>query len=68
MTVCVGMHVHRKCSQVAIIDEAGDQQRNRNVGNDPTKLVPVVDKEGWLSRLTPTVAHITKLTNLGTAP
>jgi hypothetical protein len=31
MTVCVGMDVHRKRSQVAVVDDAGDQQRNRNV-------------------------------------
>jgi hypothetical protein len=29
----VGMDVHRKRSQIAIIDAAGDQQRNRNVPN-----------------------------------
>jgi hypothetical protein len=42
MTVYVGMDVHRKRSQVAIIDAAGDQQRNRNLANDPAKLVPVL--------------------------
>jgi hypothetical protein len=42
MTVYVGMDVHRKRSQVAVLDDAGDQQRNRNVPNDPTKLVPVL--------------------------
>jgi hypothetical protein len=36
------MDVHRKRSQVAIVDEAGDQQRNRNVANDPAKLVPIL--------------------------
>jgi hypothetical protein len=40
MTVYVGMDVHRKRSQVAIIDAAGVQQRNRNLANDPAKLVP----------------------------
>jgi hypothetical protein len=39
MSVYVGMDVHRKRSQIAIVDEAGDQQRNRNVPNDPVKLV-----------------------------
>jgi len=42
MTVYVGMDVHRKRSQVAIIDAAGAQQRNRNLANDPAKLVPVL--------------------------
>jgi hypothetical protein len=40
MNVYVGMDVHRKRSQIAIVDEAGDQQRNRNLANDPAKLVP----------------------------
>src|SRR5215204_5106614 len=42
MTVYVGMDVHRKRSQVAIVDEAGVPQRNRNVPNAPAKLVPVL--------------------------
>jgi transposase len=42
MSIYVGMDVHRKRSQVAIVDEAGDQQRNRNVANDPAKLVPIL--------------------------
>src|SRR5215211_4587985 len=42
MTVYVGMDVHRKRSQVAIVDDAGVQQRNRNLANDPAKLVPVL--------------------------
>jgi hypothetical protein len=42
MNVYVGMDVHRKRSQIAIVDEAGDQQRNRNVPNDPAKLVPIL--------------------------
>jgi transposase len=42
MGVYVGMDVHRKRSQVAIMDAAGVQQRNRNVPNDPTKLVPIL--------------------------
>jgi transposase len=42
MTVYVGMDVHRKRSQVAIVDAAGAQQRNRNVANDPVKLVPIL--------------------------
>jgi hypothetical protein len=42
MSVYVGMDVHRKRSQVAIVDDAGAQQRNRNLPNDPAKLVPVL--------------------------
>jgi len=42
MTVYVGMDVHRKRSQVAIVDAAGVPQRNRNLANDPAKLVPVL--------------------------
>ena len=42
MTVYVGMDVHRKRSQVAIVDDAGAQQRNRNLANDPAKLVPIL--------------------------
>jgi transposase len=40
--VYVGMDVHRKRSQVAIVDAAGAQQRDRNLANDPAKLVPVL--------------------------
>jgi len=36
------MDVHRKRSQVAIVDDAGVQQRNRNLANDPAKLIPVL--------------------------
>jgi hypothetical protein len=36
------MDVHRKRSQVAVVDEAGNQQRNRNVPNDPAKLIPIL--------------------------
>jgi hypothetical protein len=35
MRVCVGMDLHRKRSQVAIVDAAGVQQRNRDPTNDP---------------------------------
>jgi transposase len=41
MTVYVGMDVHRKRSQVAIVD-AGEQQRNRNLANDPATLIPIL--------------------------
>ena len=42
MSIYVGMDVHRKRSQVAVVDDAGIQQRNRNVPNHPTKLVPIL--------------------------
>src|SRR4029453_11967202 len=42
MSIYVGMDVHRKRSQVAVLDDAGGQQRNRNVPNDPAKLIPVL--------------------------
>src|SRR5215218_5089814 len=42
MSIYVGMDVHRKRSQVAIVDAAGVPQRNRNLANDPAKLVPVL--------------------------
>ena len=42
MRVYVGMDVHRKRSQIAVVDAAGDEQRNRNVPNDPVKLVPIL--------------------------
>jgi transposase len=42
MTVDVGMDLHRKRSQIAIVDAAGVPQRNRNLANDPAKLMPVL--------------------------
>jgi transposase len=42
MNVYVGMDVHPKRSQVAIVDDAGVPQRNRNLANDPAKLIPVL--------------------------
>jgi hypothetical protein len=42
MNVYVGMDVHRKRSQIAVVDAAGGEQRNRNVSNDPVKLVPIL--------------------------
>jgi transposase len=42
MSIYVGMDVHRKRSQVAIVDDAGVRQRNRNLANDPAKLTPVL--------------------------
>jgi hypothetical protein len=34
MTVYVGMDVHGKRSQIAVVDDAGVPQRNRNLAND----------------------------------
>ena len=42
MNVYVGMDVHRKRSQIAVLDAVGDEQRTRNVPNDPAKLVPIL--------------------------
>jgi transposase len=42
MNVYVGMDVHRKRSQIAVVDATGGEQRNRNVSNDPVKLVPIL--------------------------
>jgi transposase len=42
MSIYVGMDVHRKRSQVAIVDQAGAVQRNRNVPNDPAELQPIL--------------------------
>jgi transposase len=42
MTVYVGMDVHRKRSQVAVVDDTGVLQRNRNLPNDPAQLVPIL--------------------------
>jgi hypothetical protein len=40
--VYVGLDVHRKRTQVAILDDAGKQPANRNVTNDPGGLMPVL--------------------------
>ena len=50
MSVYVGMDVHRKRSQVAIVDQAGAVQRNRNLPNDPAELQPIL---GGLPAATP---------------
>jgi hypothetical protein len=42
MSIYVGMDVHRKRSQVAVLGDTGVQQHDRNVPNDPTKLVPIL--------------------------
>jgi transposase len=42
MSVHVGMDVHRKRSQVAIVDHAGTIHRNRNLPNDPAELTAIL--------------------------
>jgi transposase len=42
VSVYVGTDVHRKRSQVAVVDDAAAQQRNRNLANDPAQLVPIL--------------------------
>jgi transposase len=44
MSVYVGMDVHRKRSQVAIVDQAGAVQRNRNLPNDPAELQVILGR------------------------
>jgi transposase len=65
MGVYVGMDVHRKRSQVALLDHDGAQLLNRNLPNDPTELIAVLgqlqpgtpvafeaaDGWGWLAEL-----------------
>src|SRR3712207_5622132 len=38
--VYVGMDVHRKRSQVAVVDDSGTEMLNRSLRNDPAELVP----------------------------
>jgi hypothetical protein len=40
--VYVGMDVHRKRTQVAVIDERGEELSNRNSRNDPAELSPIL--------------------------
>jgi len=42
MEVYVGMDVHRKRSQVALLDHDGGQLLNRNLPNDPAELTPIL--------------------------
>jgi transposase len=42
MSGYVGMDVHRKRSQIAVLDTASVQQANRNLANDPTTLMPIL--------------------------
>ena len=44
MSVYVGMDVHRKRSQVALVDEHGVQLANRNLPNDSAELVAVLGR------------------------
>jgi transposase len=40
--VYVGMDVHRKRTQVAVVDERGEELSNRNFRNDPAELAPIL--------------------------
>lgn len=40
--VYVGMDVHRKRTQVAVLDERGQEMMNRNLPNDPGELAPLL--------------------------
>lgn len=40
--VYVGMDVHRKRTQVAVLDERGAEVLNRNLPNDPDELTPLL--------------------------
>lgn len=40
--VYVGMDVHRKRTQVAVIDGKGEEVSNRNFRNDPSELAPML--------------------------
>jgi transposase len=44
MKVYVGMDVHRKRSQVALLDEGGAQLANRNLPNDPAELTALLGR------------------------
>ena len=44
--VYVGMDVHRKRTQVAILDEDGTQLMNRNVPNDPAEMATILGPLG----------------------
>ena len=50
--VYVGIDVHRKRSQVAIVDEDSNEILNRNVSNEPGELMPIL---GRLDKGTPVV-------------
>ncbi|MDQ3885895.1 MAG: transposase [Actinomycetota bacterium] len=42
MSVYVGVDVHRKRSQIAVVDEAGEVQVNRNVTNGAVPILEVI--------------------------
>jgi transposase len=42
--VYVGMDVHRKRSQVAVVDDSGTEMLNRSLRNDPAELVPLLGR------------------------
>ncbi len=50
MSMYVGVNVHRKRSQIAIVDEAGDVKVNHNVANG---LEPILSVIGDLAVDTP---------------
>ena len=50
MSVCVGIDVHRKRSQVAVVNEGGEVLANRNV---PNGVEPILSVIGTLPAGTP---------------
>jgi len=42
MKVYVGMDVHRKRTQVAVVADSGEELANRNVRNDPAQFLPLL--------------------------
>ncbi len=42
MSVCLGIDVHRKRSQVAVVNEGGEVLANRNVPNGAKPILPVI--------------------------
>jgi transposase len=44
MSIYVGMDIHRKRSQVALLDEGGAQLANRNLPNDPAELTALLGR------------------------
>jgi transposase len=44
MSIYVGMDVHRKRSQVALLDQSGAQLLNRNLPNDPAELTVLLGR------------------------
>jgi hypothetical protein len=40
--LCVGLDVHRRRTQVSVMDEGGHELFNRNIPNDPERLSDVL--------------------------